>query len=157
MPLRLPPLIFLFQPDGQAARRRLCEAERDTNQCVLSRRDTTPMASPDSSFGNAGIAEIIFYRDQNIVTPAGASRIRLALNGDIVLAGSANTTAGNRSDFAIAALLPNGSIDTNFSSSGYCFRCLQRLQRQSETTHGSSPAEQVLVLGISFEEPVPNW
>jgi uncharacterized delta-60 repeat protein len=70
-----------------------------------------PDGNTDDSFGNEGIATVGFTGGF-----AQANEVLLQPDGKIVLVGSVSGTNG--SDFALARLLPDGSLDTGFGTSG---------------------------------------
>jgi uncharacterized delta-60 repeat protein len=69
------------------------------------------VADPDPSFGKHGLTTIPFGAD------ASANAVAIAPDGDIVVAGTAESNDGD-ADVAIARLNPDGSLDDTFSGDG---------------------------------------
>jgi uncharacterized delta-60 repeat protein len=91
-----------LQPDGKIVA--VAEQSLGGNALVLR---YNPNGTLDAGFGNSGIAVVSFG---NKGTPNSA--IALQSDGRIVIAGRANDTMG------LARLLPSGSLDPSFGSSG---------------------------------------
>ncbi len=73
-----------------------------------------PDGTLDSGFGTGGIVTIGFGAGTRDV----ASDLALQPDGNIVVSGYTCDTKGNHCDFALARLLPSGSLDASFSSDG---------------------------------------
>lgn len=71
-----------------------------------------PDGGVDSTFGQGGVGQIDFYSGSD-----EASAVTIDCSGRIVIGGSANSSS-TAQDFALARLLPNGSLDTTFDSDG---------------------------------------
>jgi uncharacterized delta-60 repeat protein len=70
--------------------------------------------SRDTSFGSAGRATVDFNGDASSLDQADS--VLLDSQGRIILTGIASVSGG--SDFALARLLPNGTLDVNFNGDG---------------------------------------
>ena len=102
-----------IQSDGKF----LVSATRDnsgnnTLVFVLTRYNSN--GTKDTSFGSNGRVDIPFGNNQ---TDAGASSLAIQTDGKIVLAGGFSS-GGNTSNFALARLNPDGSLDTSFDGDG---------------------------------------
>lgn len=76
----------------------------------------TEFSTPDPSFGNAGKATISLSQADDIATAAAFQS-----SGQIIVAGIANRSgqsATSNSEFAVARLNANGSLDTSFGDAG---------------------------------------
>jgi uncharacterized delta-60 repeat protein len=71
--------------------------------------------SLDSKFGNGGIVDTDFGPNNNNFSFSDAA---LALNGDIVVAGSVSFLDGQQEEGVIVCYLPTGALDTSFANGG---------------------------------------
>jgi uncharacterized delta-60 repeat protein len=82
------------------------------NQIYLTRFTTTGQL--DTSFGSSG-----FVTNSAFSSTAATGAVQVAGNGDLLVAGtSTSATPTGTPDFALAAYLPTGALDTTFGTNG---------------------------------------
>jgi uncharacterized delta-60 repeat protein len=107
-------LAVVLQPDGKivaagfAAKQ---SADQGSNDFALARYN--PDGSLDTTFGNGGKVTTDFFGSDD-----SAQAMALQPNGQIVLAGFAETAARTNIEFAVGRYNADGSLDTAFGSGG---------------------------------------
>ena len=102
------------------------------------------VADPDSSFGQGGSASVHFDG------VASADAIAVAPDGDLVVVGSVEGVDGH-TDFAIARLNPDGTLDPGFSGDGRLTLDLSEGGDDAATGVAIRPDGRIVVGGVSSD------